>query len=313
MAVTKDDYRQSPFSLKEWEEIVYRSTGTWEARKREYTRWSAAGLTSAVILLGIFFQQLPTATLGTQPGVSLFLLLVSVYVIVHMGLEVFEGKIGALVGVLVTAEEEPESPWSSLKNLFHVAERSAREVLASPMIRSLGLTFLIAGVGAVTSPAPSSQQLVILGEWRLAFIAVFLAAFLAMRCWGRKLLPQKEKLLQQAPRAYPPERLRQMHRMSPVLEVLPIVYYSVQLFLLGSAISLATPITYQLLMIGLPLLGSGVLAVWVGQVTWPLVKDSSENFKKLRDLHSAIVSGAVGTPDEVFSQVKRLLGGAGSE
>ena len=71
MTVTTEDSRKSPFSLKEWEEIVYRSTSTWEGRKREFTRWSAAGLTSAVILLGIFFQQLPTTALGPQPGESL--------------------------------------------------------------------------------------------------------------------------------------------------------------------------------------------------------------------------------------------------
>ena len=307
MAGTKKVSAQSLFSLKEWEEIVSRSTVAWETRKREYTRWSAAGLTSAIIFLGIFLQQLPAVPLGPQPGLSLVLLVVLVYVILHTGLELLEGRISGLVRILVTAEQEGESPWTRLRVLIQFAELNARQIVASPMVASILMTFVIVGAWILDATGAGSQPLFILVAWRFAFMLFFLVAFVIMRSWGRKLLPRKEAVLREAPRAYSPERVRQERRMAPVFEIVPGVYYVIQLILLLDALSRVAPMTYQLLMLGLSLLGSATLVAWVRGVTWPLVEYSSENFGKLRDLHSRIVSGGFGSADEVLSRVQSLL------
>ncbi len=295
-----------PFTLKEWEEIVFRSVASWEARKREYTRWVAIGVTSAVALLGLMLERIPQVDLGRNMGLSLLLVVLFAYVLQHLGAEALGGRINKALLIIVAAEEVPESPWKVLKALFKIAEISPKQFLRSPITGSILVTMLMILETANLWPEHLATLLLALGTWRTVWWLVFFAFFLRMRRSGRELLPQRDKLLAEAPREYPLDYRRKYEKVAPVFALLPIGYYVVQLSLLVWMIWSAVPLTYQLLQMVLPLIGIAVLASYLNDVAWPLVKGSSEVFGKLRDLHSDIVMGNLSTTDSVWARVVAL-------
>jgi hypothetical protein len=295
-----------PFTLKEWEEIVFRSVAAWEARKREYTRWVAIGVTSAVALSGIFFERLPQAELGRNVGLSLLLLVLLTYILQHLGAEVLEGRINSALRIILAAEEVPDSPWTALKALFKIVELNARQLVKSPVSGSIAVTLIVSLEAANLWPQTLSTPLLILGAWRFTAMLLFSVFLLNLRSSAQGLLPRKEELLETAPRAYPPGERLKREKAATVFALLPIGYYLCQLVLLGWAITSAVPLTYGLVQLVLPLIGLAVIAAWINDVAWPLVKRSSDIFGKLRDLHFRIVTGRAATPGEVFANLKAL-------
>lgn len=296
----------SPFTLKEWEEIISRSTGVWEARKREYTRWVAVGITSAVALFGLLLEHVPQVELGRDPFLSVILLVVLTYLLVHLGAELLEGRTNSALRTLISAQTQTEGPRKLLETLFRIAELNVRDVLASPVTRSIAFTSTVLLLIASTWPSPISSVFLFLGVWRAAFLALFVAFFFIMRASAKQLLPGRERILEAAPISYPPDYERRRKRIEPLFTLIVVAYYAVQFIPMFAAFQLAVPVTYGLLVLLLLLLGIDVLAVWIQDVAWPLVKDSSEIFGNLRDLHSEIVTGKMSSATSVFAKLKDL-------
>jgi len=297
-------------ALKDLEGIIGRMISANETRKREYTRWTAAGITAAVALLGIFLERIGHIVLGGNPVPSVLLIWIFAYVLTRIAWELLEGTILAAVRTILASEEPDARPWDrNIKNLFAIAEvpLSARRVVLSPIALSFVITLSLFVSSAILWSEIYARFLLYLAMWRFALFLIFIPLFRTFRRLGLKLLPEKERVKQALPAQFSAEELRRNRIGSAVSLLLIGAYYSVQLWLLWLVIEIALPLTYDVFQISLLALGVTAMLTWMRAVTWPLVELYSEGLRRLQSLHARVVSGALSDPAQVQSEIAALM------
>ncbi len=294
---------ESQFTLKEWEDIVAKAITNNEERKRECTRWTAAGITGAVALLGILIDRLASSDLGGLPFLSLLLILLFVYVVLRAGWEILERRIVSAIAVIAAARPQPETPGEVLKTMIAAAEINPRRFLSSALFKSVVVTAVVLLTTLLFSMV--AGPLIVVFVWRVAALFLFVPVFLLFRAVGRLLLKERKRIETETPRDFTPEQQRQRLRNAVVYTAILIVYYSVQVWFIWQAMALVVSPTYGFVQVTGLVLGIGALATWVHGITWPMVEKYSVFMRQFQDIHMTIVMGGV-TAAEVAARVKSL-------
>src|SRR2546426_4598338 len=172
------------FSVEKWESIIHQAVSDWEDRKREYQRWLAVGITSMVALGGIVLNTLPQVNLGPGPILTVTLMLLIVYVVTRAAFELLEGRIVAVLRVIVAGTEAQASPLQATVALFKVGEVSPLRIALSPLGMTAYVTVLVWFLSLSSSP-PIHDDLMLAAAWRSAVYLLALVVLVSFRCIDR--------------------------------------------------------------------------------------------------------------------------------
>ena len=282
--------------------IISRGVDRNEDRKREYVKWMGWGVSSVVVLLGLFLERLPRVNLGTDWTAAFLLLWIFVYLLSAMLWELLSISIFSFVVVLVSVKEEPETPRTKMMDLFEIAGVRLSQIFVSPFAISLIVTVILLALGLVSTV--TSWPLFVVAGLRLAWLAILaIIGFLAVS-GVRQLLPEKEKIMRVLPPDYPPNVRAILQKREQRERLLSSGAYAVQLAVLLISVTQVLPLTYDVLQLGLLALGVTVILTGLWEVAWPLVQYFSGAVRDLQDIHRRLITGRIdakGVASEVVS------------
>lgn len=292
------------FTLKEWEEIVRAMILSNETRKREYVKWSAAGISSAFVLINVFLQVLPTADFGPLWWPSFFYLWVLVYFGGLLLWELMKPAVVTAVIVLISGRVIPEKPKSKFEEFLSIAEVRASQVLVSMLTVGICITLAIVWLAWVYPVV--SVLLLSVFALRLAFLVFVAIQWKRLRVASRTIRPQRDEILNKLPVDYPPVVLEAFRKRDRVQRLLSLGSYALQLGLLLLALPFILPLTIDMLQLGIIGLGFAALT-WGVSTSWSIASYFSEGVRQLRDLHGQILTGKIVNPDQVSAEMARIV------
>lgn len=286
----------SQFSVSEWETIIRHTAEANEERKREYIRWTAAGLVSIAALSGLLLSRIAETSFGSHQYLSLFLLFLASYLTIEMAWQLIAEKIVQAVNMFVGVPR-PGNVWDLVNYPQLAAEMSLFSILWELGV-NLAITGLVA-LAALAVSSPASGYLMWLAGLRSVSIA-FLFSVLGIARTKANTSPRPDHSSQ-------PTSRRGRIATFLATKVFVVVYYGIQLWLVFLAFLSIANLSLGAIQVIMLIVGITGIAKWIWRVTWTLVNHHARLMGVFQGLHDGILAGKYADPDSVMTDVQRIL------
>lgn len=291
--------------MSEWETIIRHRAEANEERKREYIRWTAAGLASIAAFSGLLLQRVADSNFGSHQYLSLITLLVTSYLIIEMAWQIIAEKIAQTVYMFVGIPP-PGNVWDLVIDPTDVAGMPVFSIFWEFVV-NFAITAVVAFGGLAVS-SPASGYFNLLAGLRFVSVALLFGLFWIARSEGKRKTSSPSVKTEKALSRVTSQRGRIATFLGT--KVFGVVYYGIQIWIaLVAFLSIAT-LSLAAIQIIVLIVGTMGIAKWIWRVTWPLVNHYARLMGGFQRLHDRLLSGNYAGPDAVLADFKSALTGS---